>query len=457
MRAHYILPLCVVTLLVTVLFAGVTATPAEAQQTPTVCYIPQAGATWTNQGSAGASYNAYVSNPGLFKTQSNGHPYWGDIGQNDFISIPAGSATNNLNAVSWEIAFHYNGVGGQRFQKLWDKAYGGFMIELDGNYGDSATQLTIYRATTGGSGANWYIPTDTNIRAGHDYYVQIAWDSSAGPGKESYPTIWIGEDNNAPVRQTHWDETGSDGSATGALRGAGAWYDDSAANAVLGNTASGMSGVATAKTCWLNGGFYVYRQYNTIIDFSSGGSWGTDKAAWTASTPTATPTVTPTPVPKTVVKAPTPTPTVTPKPPIKPTATPVAKPQMVVKDPTPTPKVTPTPVPKAVVKTPTAAPPAKVITTEKPTVTTKPQSNAPSSTAVLKPTSSSQQTSGSIEKHAPSTNETTNATVPNVAVPAEQVSNVASLPPQPVLEFSILGLGLPALVGGAIYLLIRKG
>ncbi len=49
-----------------------------------------------------------------------------------------------------------------------------------------------------------------------------------------------------------------------------------------------------------------------------------------------------------------------------------------------------------------------------------------------------------------------NASVPGMSVPAAQTSSVASLPPQPVPEFSLLGLGIPALVAGSIYLLIRR-
>ena len=152
-------------------------------QTQTIYYVPQAGSTWANQGTAGASYNAYVSTPSLFQTQSNGYPYWGDIGKNDFIYIPAGSATNNQNVASWEIGFHLTGISsGQRFQKIWDKACGGFMIEIDTALGANQCLLTIYRATTGGNGARWYIPTDTVLRTGHNYYIQIAWNTSAGPG-----------------------------------------------------------------------------------------------------------------------------------------------------------------------------------------------------------------------------------------------------------------------------------
>jgi hypothetical protein len=245
-------------------------------QTQTIFYVPKAGSTWANQGTAGASYNAYVSTPSLFRTQSNGYPYWGDIGKNDFIYIPAGSATNNQNVASWEIGFHFTGiVSGQRFQKIWDKAYGGFSLEIDTFYGANKCYLTIYRATTGGSHAQWYIPTDTVLRTGHNYYIQIAWNTSAGPGHEPYPTVWIGEDGNAPVHQTHWDESG------GALGGTGSWNNDAVGGANLGNTASDAGSNASAKTAWLDGGFFVYRQYNSIVDFSSGGSWNTDRLRWT--------------------------------------------------------------------------------------------------------------------------------------------------------------------------------
>jgi hypothetical protein len=243
-------------------------------ETPTVYYVPQAGSTWVNQGMAGASYNAFVSTPSLLRTQSNGYSYWGDIGKDDYIYIPAGSATNNQNVVSWEIGFHFEGIAsGQRYQKIWDKAAGGFSIYIDTYYGVDSSLLTIYRTTTNGSTARWYIPTDTTLRVGHNYYVQISWDASAGPGYEQYPTIWIGEDGNVPVHQMHWDETL-------ALSGTGSWYNDAVGGANLGNMASNRENMS-AKTSWLVGGIFVYRQYNSIIDFSKGGSWGTDKLRWT--------------------------------------------------------------------------------------------------------------------------------------------------------------------------------
>ncbi len=258
-------------------WSGWTSVGGMSQtQTQTIYYVPQAGSAWANQGTAGTSYNAYVSTPSLFQIQSNGYPYWGDIGQNDFTYIPAGSATNNQNVASWEIGFHFTGISsGQRFQKIWDKAFGGFMIEIDTSLGPNQCLLTIYRATTGGSGARWYIPTDTVLRSSHNYYIQIAWNTSAGPGHEPYPTVWIGEDGKAPVHQTDFDESG------GALGGTGSWYNDAVGGANLGNTASDAGSNVSAKTAWLDGGFFVYRQYNSIVDFSSGGSWNMDKLRWT--------------------------------------------------------------------------------------------------------------------------------------------------------------------------------
>jgi hypothetical protein len=349
------------------------------------------------------------------------------MGQNDFISIPAGSATNNQNTASWEIGFHYTGMTGQRFQKIWDKAYGAFMIEIDTYKGPNQGYLTIYRATTGGSGARWYIPTDTVLRAGHNYYVQIAWDSRAGPGNEPYPTIWIGEDGNAPVHQTHWDESG------GALAGTGSWYNDAAGPANLGNTASGNGVSASAKTAWLNGGFFVYRQYNSIVDFSNGGSWNTDKLAWTGTTPIVTPTATPAPK---VTPIPTATPTVKAavKPTVKATATPTVK--AAVK---PTVKATATPTVKAAVKpTVKAAVKPTVKATATPTVG---QAYAPSNVS---------------HSNLGISTARENSSVPGISVPSAQTSSVASLPAQPVSEFSLLGLGIPALLAGFVYLLIRR-
>ena len=298
------------------------------------------------------------------------------------------------------------------------------MIEIDTNYGPNASELTIYRATTGGSGARWYIPTDTMLRAGHNYYVQISWDSSAGPGNEPYPTVWIGEDGNAPVHQTHWDETG------GALSGTGSWYNDAVGSVNLENTASDANG-ASAKTAWLDGGFFVYRQYNSIVDFSSGGNWNTDKLAWTATTPTVQPTATPAAkVAPTAKQTLEPVVKATVKPTVKATTTATAK-QIVE------------PVVKATVK-----PTVKAPTTATAKQIVEPVMKAPTTANVAQATTP---TNASDSNPA-----LKNDSVPGISVPSARTSGVAGLPAQPVPEFSLLGLGIPALLAGLVYLLIRR-
>ncbi|MEI7827694.1 MAG: hypothetical protein WCI87_07885, partial [Euryarchaeota archaeon] len=100
-------------------------------------------------------------------------------------------------------------------------------------------------------------------------------------------------------------------------------------------------------------------------------------------------------------------------------------------------QATPTP-------TPTATPTPKVVTTVKQATPT------PTPTATPTPAAATLVTT----KSAPEV--VANDSVPEVSVPAAQTSGVASLPPQPVLEFSLLGLGIPALVAGLVYLLMRR-
>ncbi|MGZ4943411.1 MAG: hypothetical protein ACXVIG_03445, partial [Halobacteriota archaeon] len=142
------------------------------------------------------------------------------------------------------------------------------------------------------------------------------------------------------------------------------------------------------------------------------------------ATPTATPSpkVTPTPTPKAVVKAPT--------------ATPTVNAQTTVKDPTPSPTVTPTPT---------------ATVTKTPTTSVKQQSTpTPSAQATATQTPKEQLI---LPRESTSLDTSSNDTAPTQALSLAQPTSVASLPPQPILEFSVLGLGIPAIVAGAIYLL----
>ncbi|MGZ4913232.1 MAG: putative glycoside hydrolase [Halobacteriota archaeon] len=88
-----------------------------------------------------------------------------------------------------------------------------------------------------------------------------------------------------------------------------------------------------------------------------------------------------------------------------------------------------------------------------------PQKQAASPIVASEAKGLSQSTSQNTASIAPVTTDATNTT-PNIAVSTgqtnAQMSGVASLPPQPVLEFSVVGLGLPAIVVGLIYLFIRR-
>ena len=130
---------------------------------------------------------------------------------------------------------------------------------------------------------------------------------------------------------------------------------------------------------------------------------------------------------------------------VQPAATP--KVTTTVKQATPTPKVTSTTVKYA---TPTPSLTKTAPTKAKATST-------PRLVAASKQTSGQSSSSGSNSLiAAKSASEMPdNASVPGLSVPAAQTS-VASSPPQSVLEFSLLGLGIPALVAGSIYLLMRR-
>ncbi len=130
---------------------------------------------------------------------------------------------------------------------------------------------------------------------------------------------------------------------------------------------------------------------------------------------------------------------------VQPAATP--KVTSTLKQATPTPKVTSTTV-KYATLTPSLT---KTVPTKAKATST------PRLVAASKQTSGQSSSSGSNSLiAAKSASEMPdNASVPGLSVPAAQTS-VASSPPQSVLEFSLLGLGIPALVAGSIYLLMRR-
>jgi hypothetical protein len=126
---------------------------------------------------------------------------------------------------------------------------------------------------------------------------------------------------------------------------------------------------------------------------------------------------------------------------------------------TPTVKATATPTVKAaapIVKataTPTVKAAAPIV---KATATPTVKAAAPIVKATATPTVKATDPSSSSHSSSIISAALVNDSVPGISVPSAQTSGVASLPAQPVLEFSLLGLGIPALLAGLVYLLMRR-
>jgi len=142
---------------------------------------------------------------------------------------------------------------------------------------------------------------------------------------------------------------------------------------------------------------------------------------------------------------------------VKPTATPTVKPTA-----TPTVKAAVKPIVKATA-TPTVKAAVKPIVKATATPTVKPTAT-PTVKAAVKPivkataipTVKAAATSSTSNSNPSVSEALAGDSVPGISVPSAQTSGVASLPAQPVLEFSLLGLGIPALLAGLVYLLMRR-
>jgi hypothetical protein len=133
---------------------------------------------------------------------------------------------------------------------------------------------------------------------------------------------------------------------------------------------------------------------------------------------------------------------------------------------TPTVKATVTPTPMPTVKavaTPTAIPTVKATVTPTPMPTVKAVATptpqlAKTVNVIADATSTPSQVTASKQASATASvlKVPDNRSVLELSVPAAQNNSTASLPPQSILEFSLLGVGAPALIAGAIYILMRR-
>jgi hypothetical protein len=239
-----------------------------------IIYVPSNGMNWANLGTAGSAYNVTCYGANRYGVDNNsGAPYWWFGSASDYVCMPNSGAQpyfQNRSYTTYEFAFYYSASTGAQFQKLLDRAYGGFGIYIDYTW----SCLTVNRYTTSG-GARWWSAHTTPLTPGHNYYVQVAWNSSAGPGGAA-PTIYIAKDSAAPVHQTPLESGGT---------GTGSWYDDSVGCGNLGNTSSNTKPCSSANTAWANIALRIYRQWDSVLDLSGGGSYQSDKYRW-LGTPT---------------------------------------------------------------------------------------------------------------------------------------------------------------------------
>ena len=228
----------------------------------------QNSTTITNSGSGGTSGNGTANFSGWHATNGNGapYPYYGTFSAaGDAIAIPNTSYnTSGTGAFvhSWEIGFWLAGAGNNAVQRIYDKAWGGFSIQIQSGY------LMFIRATaTSGSYVYWQATT-TPLTAGHTYYIEVAVNLPANPQScaAGNVSMRIGTDLGAPVQQAQ--------NAPVKYNAATSWYNDSGA-AALGNCSAGCTGY----NC--NFAVMVYREFNgEAKNWATYSDWSADVVRW---------------------------------------------------------------------------------------------------------------------------------------------------------------------------------
>jgi hypothetical protein len=224
--------------------------------------------TITNTGSGGSSGNGTANFSGWHATNGNGapYPYYGIFSAaGDAIAIPNTSYNSSGTGAfvhSWEIGFWLQGAGNNTVQKIYDKAWGGFAIQIQSGY------LMFIRATAAsGSYVYWQAPT-TPLTAGHTYYIEVSVNLPANPQSctAGNVSMRIGTDLGAPVQQAQ--------NAPVKYNAATSWYNDSGA-AALGNCSAGCTGY----NC--NCAVMIYREFNgEAKNWAAYSDWSADVVRW---------------------------------------------------------------------------------------------------------------------------------------------------------------------------------
>jgi len=180
-------------------------------------YFPSQGLLIPNDGGvAGADGDGVASSPGYYELTNNGAPAWQFQDTTDYIVIPDVPELENLYNFTFQAIFRIDAAGATNYSYIYSK--GGFVIA----WVDSSARILVQRTTTGtGSGTmdQYIMSTTGTVNIGQWNYIQIAWDSSLGPGI-GVPVMYL---NGKAVSLTH------------SKVGAGAWTSDIGDDIYIGN------------------------------------------------------------------------------------------------------------------------------------------------------------------------------------------------------------------------------
>lgn len=198
-----------------------------------------------NTGTHGNAYHANALVNG-FTTLKSGAQGWTFADIKDYIEIPSGIEIDDLTKLTLEFLFFLTGDGGGKSGRLWAKRQNlGTSITSDDPFfevwiDDNEHSLVINRNTLTGEVVQWKTNAGTIVQSVWNY-LQIVWDGTASPIKDSGPVVYLNNEK-LKVKATKYGHT--------------LWASDRGNAAFVGNR--DMSGGYN-----INGILALYRMYPT--------------------------------------------------------------------------------------------------------------------------------------------------------------------------------------------------
>jgi hypothetical protein len=227
------------------------------------------GGLITNTGSnTGSGYNGHFSSNKQI-TLPSGHKAWKFTSNTDYIWIPNGSKTCDLDYYSAEIAFYLNGTfsGASTQPRLFSKRAIDSATNTNSEWclfvDTPNNRLQLQRFTTDG---NWdaYYTSGTPVTIGNWYDIQISYDAMEGPNDYGI-AIFI---NGTQQTLYHFDT------------GTGDWMDDCPVGSLIVGNIDGYWN----NNRGLDGTIAVFRWYNYDASGDFASNYAADSAIWATST-----------------------------------------------------------------------------------------------------------------------------------------------------------------------------